>query len=453
MNSLLLCLFIGEAIVVFLFFFLSLKAFYDSEKVLLDNNCPLESEIKKYTHKKDHKVLKVLKTTFSSLFFGALIVATGICALAHYDKNAINYLGSSPVAILTGSMSKKNEKNTYLIEKDINTQFNAGSIILLDKMPEKENLRRYDVVGYWSQENVLIVHRIIDFGVVDENGNFTSTATTSEATHFIFRGDANASRDSYFVEYKQMYGIYRNYKIDNLGYVVSYFQSYFGLISIIGICSVVFAEDYYSRKTDKAYKEYIAKNIKLLPLKEEIKETSDVITEDVSSETIIDENPSLEDTPSTELEDTSTKEEISNEDISQNLESSEDSKIIEEEVDSSNNDDIDEIKLEEDESSNDLKEEEDETSKEEITSKDIENNLEESESSNIKEKEESKEKDDVSNSEFKKAKHEAFNDKEGKNYKAKKLEEKERKKREFLIKKEESQKKKDAKKTAHRLNR
>lgn len=450
MNSLLLFLFLGEAVVVFLFFFLSLKAFYDSEKILLDKGCPLESEIKKYTCKKDHKALKICKTTFSTIFFGALIVATGICALAHFDKNAINYLGSSPVAILTGSMSKKNEKNTYLVENNLNTQFNAGSIILLDKMPSKENLKRYDVVGYWTQDNVLIVHRIIDFGTVDGNGNFTSTATTNEATHFIFRGDANASRDSYFVSYDQMYGIYRNYKLDNLGYVVSYVQSYFGLISIIGICSVVFAEDYYSRKTDKAYKEYIAKNIKLLPLKEEVVEeisSSDENTNILIPDSDIKENEEL-------VDENINKEEICNDDVSNNLE--EESKLTEESVVEENKDltsDFDKTELEESESSN-LKPEEEVKSKEEISNEEVKENLEETEEKAKElDSDVSEAKEEISSSEFNEAKKEAFDDKEGKNYKAKKLEEKERKKKAFLIKKEESEKKKNAKKTAHRLNR
>ena len=66
----------------------------------------------------------------------------------------------------SASMSVKHEDNKYLVENDLNDQFQTFDLILTYKLPKEEDLELYDIVVYEVDE-ILVIHRIV--GIEEPN--------------------------------------------------------------------------------------------------------------------------------------------------------------------------------------------------------------------------------------------------------------------------------------------
>ena len=150
-----------------------------------------------YAKEKASKV-KVKKGVFdyivSLLLCVVLLVAFGFAVYVNIQDG--HYFEKIPTfkVVNTGSMAKKHEDNTYLLENGLNDQIETFDIILTYKMPKEEDLELYDIVVY-EVDDMLIVHRIV--GIEEPNKDHP------DERYFLLQGDAVESPDRFPVLYSQ----------------------------------------------------------------------------------------------------------------------------------------------------------------------------------------------------------------------------------------------------------
>lgn len=167
------------------------------------------------------KIKMISKKTFkiaANIIFAAIFVSS--CYL--FITNYFNVSTYKVLVVATNSMSFKNESNTYLYDDNLNNQFAANDIIFVKKVKNISELQVYDIISYLNEDNVNIIHRIIDI-----NGE-----------EIITRGDANNVSDEP-ISFNQVVGVYTNCKIPKLGLVVFFLQSYYGYLCVFGIFYVL----------------------------------------------------------------------------------------------------------------------------------------------------------------------------------------------------------------------
>ena len=160
----------------------------------------------------------------SAVFLGLMLVF--VLALI------IQYNGDMPISehlpvyrvVQTGSMAKKHKNNTYLVENNLNDQFQAFDLIETKKLPDEMELELFDIVVY-EYEDILIVHRII--GIEEPNEKHPDSRL------FMLQGDANEYPDRMSVSYSQMKAIYTGEKIPFLGSFILFMQSPIGWLCIL----------------------------------------------------------------------------------------------------------------------------------------------------------------------------------------------------------------------------
>ena len=125
--------------------------------------------------------------------------------------------------VKSGSMSYKNQKNTYLFENGIDNQFQTFDLIFLYKLPAVDELQLYDVVLY-EIDGTPVIHRIVEiYPPNDAHAEY----------YFLLQGDALENPDRFPVYYEQMRGIYRDQRIPFLGSFVAFMQSVAGYLCIL----------------------------------------------------------------------------------------------------------------------------------------------------------------------------------------------------------------------------
>ena len=90
--------------------------------------------------------------------------------------------------VKTESMAKKNPKNEYLYENNLNDQFQAFDIVICHHLPAEEDLELYDVVIY-KKDDIYIIHRIV--GIEEPNEKHPNER------RFLLQGDAVDNPDSF----------------------------------------------------------------------------------------------------------------------------------------------------------------------------------------------------------------------------------------------------------------
>ena len=119
-------------------------------------------------------------------FLLVIIVPFLITAIISIKNNGVVMIGGRSIMVVaSGSMSYKNEVNDYLIENNLNDQFDTYDIIVIKQVNNSSELELYDTIAYYNgTEN--IIHRIVN---INDNGTY------------ITRGDANTSSDPVLVEF------------------------------------------------------------------------------------------------------------------------------------------------------------------------------------------------------------------------------------------------------------
>ena len=112
----------------------------DDERLLADYN-------KQKANAKKIKYVKMADTVFSLLvclvflllFFSSLFVQCSQEDMGRSDFSVYR-------VVQTGSMAKKNDKNEYLFENELNDQIQTFDLIRTDKLPGEMELELYDIV-------------------------------------------------------------------------------------------------------------------------------------------------------------------------------------------------------------------------------------------------------------------------------------------------------------------
>ena len=202
--------------------------------------------IEEYLYNKQEKVQKKKKqiNIIKSVCFYAIIIfllPIFIFSIINKIQGNVTMIHNKSIMVITsGSMSQKNKENDYLFNYQLQNQFNTYDIIILDKVTNKNPIKKYDVIAYTNDQGIHVVHRVID--IIEENGK----------TRYVTRGDSNNATDKYHPTNEDIIGKYSNKRIQVLGIFILFFQSYSGIITIISViyCLVMF--DYYQEKLKKS---------------------------------------------------------------------------------------------------------------------------------------------------------------------------------------------------------
>ena len=200
-------------------------------------------KIKEAKTNKNKIVLNILGKVISYTVFALIVVIFSISLYSRFSGNAIPFGNSSLIVIASGSMSEKNEDNTYL--SNIDNQFNTYDIIGISRYENQDDIELYDVVAFKNEEGTTIVHRIIE--ILDNNGEEV----------YITRGDSNNTSDNGvqyedYLRYENIIGYYNGTRIQSIGIFIVFLQSNAGIITIVAIAYCLFMFDYYSNRYEKA---------------------------------------------------------------------------------------------------------------------------------------------------------------------------------------------------------
>ncbi len=192
-----------------------------------------------------NKVVRLSKKVFK-IAADTIFAAVFLIVIIFFIFNYFNITPYKIMVVATNSMAFKNEENRYL--ENINNQFNANDIVIVKKVNNINELKLYDVISYINEDNVNIIHRIIE---IDNDSIIT-------------RGDSNNISDKP-IKFSQVVGVYTNFKIPKLGLIVFFLESYFGVLCIISIyyllilCSIIFSK---INREEKERLEFLIKLVK-----------------------------------------------------------------------------------------------------------------------------------------------------------------------------------------------
>ena len=153
---------------------------------------------------------------FLVLFLFAIYIRTN-------ENRPANGIPSIKV-VKSESMATKNKKNTYLVDNNLNDQFQMFDIIICEHLPKEEDLELYDVVVYKYKDSY-VIHRIIAIEEPNEKH--------PNERQFLLRGDAVEWSDEFPVLYSQMQGIYHGKRLPYVGSFVMFLQSPAGWLCLI----------------------------------------------------------------------------------------------------------------------------------------------------------------------------------------------------------------------------
>ncbi len=142
----------------------------------------------------------------------------------------------------TGSMSRKNPKNDYLEEYNLDNQFQTFDLVYVYKKPAEEDLKLYDVIVYESN-GAQIIHRIV--GIEEPN------EMHPKERYFLCRGDAIEQNDYFPIYYSQIKAIYKDERIPFIGSFVKFMQSPAGWLCAALIVFGVFGMPFLEKKLEK----------------------------------------------------------------------------------------------------------------------------------------------------------------------------------------------------------
>ena len=96
----------------------------------------------KETKSKNKKHIFLSK--FINITSNLLILIIGIMFLIGVVDSFVNVSNIKTFAVPTGSMSYKNEENTYLVENDLNNQIQINDLVFVKKINSLDDLKLYN---------------------------------------------------------------------------------------------------------------------------------------------------------------------------------------------------------------------------------------------------------------------------------------------------------------------
>ncbi len=193
-----------------------------------------ESQKKK---KKAFKTFKIIINVISYSLIGILLVSFTFSLIGKINGDALQFGNYGLIAISSGSMSKKNEANTYLFENNLNNQIQTYDLISIEKVKSKDELKLYDIICFESDKGDKIIHRIIEINSLG----------------YITRGDSNKNSDvnalyKGYLTFDKVLGKYTGTKIPVAGMFVIFLQSTSGTLTLISLIYCLFMFDVFKSK-------------------------------------------------------------------------------------------------------------------------------------------------------------------------------------------------------------
>lgn len=192
---------------------------------------------------------KVIRTIKSIGFYGLMIIIAPFFIMAlisKFNNDVTMFANKGIIVVATGSMSEIHEDNQYVIDNNLENQFDAYEIIVLEKVTSDGQLAIYDVISYVDDSGRNIIHRIV--------GKNTRADGTIE---YITRGDANNSDDRFRPTINDIVGKYNGSHIPFVGSFVLFMQSSIGIITIVSLFYCLVMMEAFSSKIEKAQKSRI----------------------------------------------------------------------------------------------------------------------------------------------------------------------------------------------------
>ena len=181
---------------------------------------------------KRKKIWSIVK---SVCFYGILALLIPVFAFSIFNKTQGNVSmvgGHSLMVVASGSMSEKHSSNDYLLEHNLDDQFDTYDLILLEQVDEDE-LELYDVIAFVNDKNVNVIHRIVR---IQSDGSF------------ITRGDANNGYDVYQPTYEDVIGRYTGKRLPAVGSLVMFLQSIGGIMTLLALVYCILMLERYNSK-------------------------------------------------------------------------------------------------------------------------------------------------------------------------------------------------------------
>ena len=219
----------------------------------------IENAIYERKQKKDKKskTLSILGRIGSYTLLGLVGLMFVTSLVSRLSGNTMLLGNQTYVVIATGSMSTKNNVNSYLFSGAADTldqQFQAYDVINIKKYESQEDVKLYDVIAFKAKTGKTIVHRIIK---INDNGTY------------ITRGDANKVDDTgsqydIALSYENVIGRYTGNRIRGIGIAVIFLQSNSGIITVVSVLYCIAMYDHYRLKYLKTIDERTDYLIKIL---------------------------------------------------------------------------------------------------------------------------------------------------------------------------------------------
>ena len=192
---------------------------------------------------KKKKAGSIAKNVIYYAFLAIVIPVFGLSIYSRIKNNVTKFGENFVMVVASGSMSQRNEANEYLVEHNLNNQFNTYDLIVLTGVNSSSQLSMYDVIAYKNDKNVNVIHRIIGIDYTSGEPRYTT------------RGDSNSATDTYHPRVSDVIGKYTGKKIPGIGIFIMFFQSYAGIVTILSVVYCSFMISHFTRKMDEATEE------------------------------------------------------------------------------------------------------------------------------------------------------------------------------------------------------
>ena len=211
-------------------------------QVKLIQNGVEDNEILTEYQKSKTKKRGILSKIISCVLCLLFLCVIGFTVFANVSTKISSDKIPSMSVVKSASMAKKNPKNKYLFENDINNQFNTHDLILTYRLPDEFDLKLYDIVVY-EVDGIRLVHRIVAIEEPNEKH--------PNQRYFLCQGDAVDAPDKFPVTYNQMKAIYKNQKIVFVGSFVSFLQSPAGWLCLLLLTIAIITTPIIEKKLQK----------------------------------------------------------------------------------------------------------------------------------------------------------------------------------------------------------
>lgn len=192
--------------------------------------------------KANSKTTKVTKHIKNILFYGllAIVIPIFVFSIINRFQGRTTMIGDKGIMVVaSGSMSEKHKNNDYLLENNLNNQFDTYDIIVLEEIKSPDDIEVYDVIAFKNDKDINIIHRVIDTKVVDGK------------LRFVTQGDANGEKDTYNPSFDDVIGRYTDAKVKSIGIFIIFFQSYSGMITIASLIFCLVMIDRYNLRIEQ----------------------------------------------------------------------------------------------------------------------------------------------------------------------------------------------------------